>query len=225
MFTKGQAYQRSEIHDMYGGQKVGIISTPQKQSFVLIFADESVEGDGLNESGEYLLTGEGKTGDMKFARGNKAIRDHVKDSKKLYLFKLAENQGEVEFLGEAIYKDYITKKGLDKGGNERDCIVMKLQLADVEHITTEDVVENAAEENDTVEKIAEEQVAEENIQETVEEKVEESIQETVEAKVEENIQQTMEEKIEENKKDTIEEKSNIGLKGKLATFFSRFKKK
>ena len=75
--------RRREIHDPFGGQAQGGISTPVDVSCIFIFTGEGREqygySDGWNEDGVYLYTGEGQVGDMQFVRGDKAIRDHLSD--------------------------------------------------------------------------------------------------------------------------------------------------
>ena len=88
MFEVGRTYsRRDELHRLYGGQQQGGISTPTDQPFIMLFTGESGEQygyrDGWGESGVFVYTGEGQTGDMVFLRGNRAIREHVQDDKVL----------------------------------------------------------------------------------------------------------------------------------------------
>ena len=77
----GSEYKRSELHKYYGGQSQGGISTPTKYKYVFIIAYKNSGKDFGYEDGWdedrnfYLYTGEGQVGNMKFLRGNKAIRD------------------------------------------------------------------------------------------------------------------------------------------------------
>ena len=81
MFIQGQIYRRSHLHDQYGGQRQGGISTPADQPFIFLFSSEAGEqfgySDGWDEDGVFLYTGEGQRGDMEFVRGNLAIRQHI----------------------------------------------------------------------------------------------------------------------------------------------------
>ena len=69
------------LHDRFGGQRQGGISTPAQSPIVLLFssprgADYGYQ-DGWTAEGLYLYTGEGQRGDMTLARGNGAARQIV----------------------------------------------------------------------------------------------------------------------------------------------------
>lgn len=130
MFTPGKIYKRRSLHKKYGGQWQGGISTPAKYPFIFIFTGPSGHAygygfDGWNTKEFYNYTGEGQLGNMKFIKGNKAIRDHVKDNKKLFLFEQTSS-GNVKFVREMEYVDYKIKKGPDLKKNIRDVIVFEL---------------------------------------------------------------------------------------------------
>jgi 5-methylcytosine-specific restriction protein A len=67
-FIKGMQYKRKDIHDAFGGQRQGGISTPQKYPFIFLFTggtgnkygykDEQINDD------IFFYTGEGQEGDM-----------------------------------------------------------------------------------------------------------------------------------------------------------------
>ena len=80
MFITGLSYHRQSLHEKYGGQCQGGISTPSHQKFIFLFSSPRAEEfgyeDGWSDEGIYLYTGEGQRGDMTFSRGNIAIRDH-----------------------------------------------------------------------------------------------------------------------------------------------------
>jgi 5-methylcytosine-specific restriction protein A len=107
MFTKGQIInRRRDIHGIYGGQQQGGICTPANHRLILLFTSEKGEEfgyrDGWTDTGLYQYSGEGMKGDMDFVRGNRAIRDHVRDGKQIFLFRtlkggLAECYGEFEY--------------------------------------------------------------------------------------------------------------------------------
>ena len=85
MFIQGHSYRRSELHDRYGGQRQGGISTPSQRPIIMLFSGESGEQHGYADTwsaeGLFLYTGEGQEGDMVFVRGNAAIRDHIDNGK------------------------------------------------------------------------------------------------------------------------------------------------
>src|SRR4051812_21567862 len=91
-FEPGGIYNRiRHIHDVYGGQRQGGISTPRLAPLIFLFTGETGDQygyrDGPRADGIFAYTGEGQIGDMEFVRGNLAIRDHVKDGRDLLLFE------------------------------------------------------------------------------------------------------------------------------------------
>ena len=102
MFIQGHVYRRRDLHDQYGGQRQGGISTPSQHQLILLFTGESGEqhgyADGWSADGLFLYTGEGQQGDMAFIRGNAAIRDHIDNGKDLHLFAQVK-KGYVRYLG------------------------------------------------------------------------------------------------------------------------------
>src|SRR5437879_5415543 len=90
-FDIGRSYRRRDIHNKFGGQRQGGISTPA--SHPLIFAFTGAAGvqhgyaDEWTDDGALRYFGEGQTGDMEMIRGNKAIRDHASDGKDVLLFE------------------------------------------------------------------------------------------------------------------------------------------
>lgn len=130
MFVPGQEYVRREIHDQYGGQQQGGISTPAKHDFIMLFTGEQGEQYGYLDSwtteGRFLYTGEGQVGDMSFVRGNRAVRDHQGDGKALHLFEYSQ-QRIVRYVGEMLCTGYRIREGPDAEGNLRNAIVFELQ--------------------------------------------------------------------------------------------------
>jgi len=90
-FNSGQLYRRRELHEQFGGQRQGGISTPAKAPIILLITGESGKQHGYSDEwtddGLFLYTGEGQRGDMKFAAGNRAIRDHASKGKSLQVFE------------------------------------------------------------------------------------------------------------------------------------------
>lgn len=130
-FTIGEIYRRRSLHDLFGGQQQGGISTPSKHNFIMLFTSETGEQYGYNDGwkdGKYLYTGEGQRGDMQFVRGNAAIRDHHERDKKLHLFRYVK-MGHVEYLGEMVYVAHHLRKGPDVDGKMRQVIVFELMPA------------------------------------------------------------------------------------------------
>lgn len=90
----GDTVRRRSIHDAYGGQQQGGISTPRALPDVLIFTDPESGArygydrfEGLREDGSYAYTGEGQYGHQEFVRGNRALRDAAAAGKTIRLFR------------------------------------------------------------------------------------------------------------------------------------------
>ena len=139
MFEIGKIYnRRSDIHSKYGGQERGGISTPAKFPYIFIFTGNNGEQygytDGYNKEGVFNYTGEGQEGDMKMTKGNLAIRDHQKNRKSIYLFEKVETG--YNFVGLCNYIDDRIEKLNDRNGELRDAIVFRLDVKNIEEITS-----------------------------------------------------------------------------------------
>ena len=108
MFNEGQIYRRKDIHDMYGGNRQSGISPSAKAPYIFIFTGSSGEQHGykdewLNED-VFSYTGEGQSGDMRFTKGNLALRDHLSSNKRVFLFEYIA-KGTVKFISELSFLD------------------------------------------------------------------------------------------------------------------------
>jgi 5-methylcytosine-specific restriction protein A len=131
VFEKDRIYRRRDIHALYGEQQQGGISTPKKLPVIFIFTGDSGKlygyKDDWNEDGLFHYTGEGQEGNMEYRRGNQAVRDHVKNRERLFLFR-AKGDGDVKCLGQMEYVEDYPKPGVpDLNGNLRNVIVFKLR--------------------------------------------------------------------------------------------------
>lgn len=131
MFTIGQRYLRSQIHDQYGGGRQSGISPCAGYPFIFIFSGRSGERYGYRdgwaeEEGVFLYTGEGQRGDMTFTRGNAAIRDHVQRGKDLLIFETHEKGQPVTYLGTFACQSWSMFRGPDVDGAERELIQFHL---------------------------------------------------------------------------------------------------
>lgn len=103
MFGLGQIYKRSVIHDQYGGNRQSGICPSAKLPYIFIFSGSTGSQYGYKDQWEnkdvFSYTGEGQTGDMTFTKGNLALRDHLTNHKRVFLFKYVD-KGYVEFIGE-----------------------------------------------------------------------------------------------------------------------------
>ena len=126
MFNPGIEIKRSTIHDEYGGSRQSGISPCAEHPYIFIFSGESGEQYGyhdewLNDS-VFHYTGEGKLGDMSFVRGNLALRDHLANGKRVFLFKSAKTRSHVEFQAEVQLFDVDYFQGVDESGELRVAI-------------------------------------------------------------------------------------------------------
>lgn len=73
-FIIGSSYKRSEIHDAWGGQRQGGISTPKDHPVIFLFStargSEFGYEDGRHKDGFFHYSGEGQEGDIQETRGN-----------------------------------------------------------------------------------------------------------------------------------------------------------
>lgn len=124
-FILNQVYKRSKIHDQYGGNRQSGVCPSSSFPFIFIFYGKTGKQhgyeDGWDNKNIFTYTGHGQKGDMKFERGNLAIRDHLKNGKKLLLFE-GQAGGMVKFVGEVEYFDVDYFETPDTQGNIRTAI-------------------------------------------------------------------------------------------------------
>lgn len=112
-----------------GGNSKGGICTPGQHPVIFAFTGASGKqhgyADGWGDDDAFRYFGEGQAGDMVFERGNRAIRDHLKNGKDLLLFQTL-GRGQVRFLGQFDCAGYEQVKAPDSGGTLRQAIVFDL---------------------------------------------------------------------------------------------------
>jgi hypothetical protein len=125
----GATYRRTLLHDSFGGQRRGGISTPSSESVVLIFTGNTGLQHGYDDrwvdSDLFEYSGEGQIGDMQFIRGNAAVRDHDSNGKSLFLFAYVR-KAYVRYVGEMTYSGHHWVRKADRNGDIRDAIVFEL---------------------------------------------------------------------------------------------------
>lgn len=131
LFVPGKTYRRADLHERFGGQRQGGISTPAKHPIILLFTGESGHkygySDGFQGDGTFLYTGEGQVGDMQMTKGNKAIRDHALNGKTLHLFELI-GDGRCQYMGMAQYAGHEDGSTDDINKKPRRAIIFELAL-------------------------------------------------------------------------------------------------
>ena len=133
-FEAGRYYSRKrDVHGVYEGQRQGGMSTPARYPFIFLFTGAGGEAHGYRDEfrsdGTYWYTGEGQVGDMEFVRANRALRDHERDGKRVFLFE-AVGDGRVRFMHEVRYLDHHRQQRPDTAGDLRQAIVFELEVID-----------------------------------------------------------------------------------------------
>ena len=138
-YVVGQEYnRRQDIHGPYGGGQQSGMSPSGNYPLMFLFTGPGGEQHGYHDrfaaDGRFFYTGEGQSGDMEFTRGNKALRDHVKNDRQVLLFEQSR-KGFCRYLGECVYTGHHYESRPDSEGHPRQAIVFELAmdaLTDVE---------------------------------------------------------------------------------------------
>ena len=130
-FVVGQAYsRRADIHEKFGGGHQSGIAPSAEVPAVFVFTGETGQKygypDRLDDSGVFLYSGEGQVGDMRFDRGNKALRDHAAEGRSVHVFHALGKGKPVRYKGEFAVANYLITRGPDKNGDDRKIIVFHL---------------------------------------------------------------------------------------------------
>jgi 5-methylcytosine-specific restriction protein A len=128
-FLVGHKYKRIDLHNHLGGQRQGGISTPTQYPIILLFTGQQGQeygyGDDWTSEGLFEYVGEGQVGDMEFTRGNRAIRDHLKDHRTLHLFEYLRDR-RVRYVGKMTLAGWHYRTGSDRTRKQRRVIVFEL---------------------------------------------------------------------------------------------------
>ena len=132
---KGNEYKRKELHDFFGGQRQGGISTPKNHPYIFIISSKRGKDHGyvdgwIDENKYFLYTGEGQIGDMEFKGGNRAIRDHYENEKRILLFQETKKTF-IELKEELELIDYSFIQTLDSENTNRKAIQFKFAAENI----------------------------------------------------------------------------------------------
>lgn len=134
-FVPHQVYYRRDIHSEYGGSYQSGISPSAQFPYIFIFSGHSGKQYGYEDRWEnpdvFSYSGEGKIGDMKFTKGNKALRDHLINGKRVFLFEYVR-KGFVKFHSEVEVFDSDYFMGFDEEQHERIAIRFFMKEVGVE---------------------------------------------------------------------------------------------
>jgi hypothetical protein len=121
-FIPDHIYKRGDIHTTYGGNRQSGICPSTKYPFIFIFSGKSGQQhgyrDGWDNPNVFSYTGAGQVGDMQFIAGNLALRDHLQNGKRVFLFE-SEGNGFVKFISELECFDVDEFPTHDTNGNIR----------------------------------------------------------------------------------------------------------
>jgi 5-methylcytosine-specific restriction enzyme A len=121
-FIPNQIYRRSDIHDQYGGNRQSGISPSANLPYIFIFSGKSGAQygykDGWDNPKVFSYTGEGQIGDMQFVKGNLALKEHIKNGKRVFLFEY-QRTAYVKFISELEFYDADYFETMDINNNNR----------------------------------------------------------------------------------------------------------
>jgi 5-methylcytosine-specific restriction enzyme A len=125
-FIPDQLYnRRADIHAKYGGNWQSGICPSASFPYIFIFSGKTGHQhgymDGWDNPDIYSYTGEGQAGDMQFTKGNLALRDHMQNGKRVFLFE-GGGRGFVRFVCEVEIFDADYFETHDTPGNQRIAI-------------------------------------------------------------------------------------------------------
>jgi 5-methylcytosine-specific restriction enzyme A len=132
VFEVGKLYHRqSDLHTRFGGNRQSGIAPCARYPYVFLFTAPTGElygyRDGWRSDTEFSYTGEGQTGDMEMARGNRAIRNHEADGRELHLFQKSDKSGYYRYLGQFRYVSHQVQPAHDVDNLQRSAIVFRLE--------------------------------------------------------------------------------------------------
>ena len=133
--VQNQQYKRSELHDHFGGSRQSGISPSAKTNIIFIFSAGTGEQygyyDGWRDDGRFYYTGEGQLGDQQFERGNKALLEHMENSKRVLLMQESARTY-VQYVADLVCVDYSYVQTHDKNSDNRRAIVFVFEKVDAE---------------------------------------------------------------------------------------------
>jgi 5-methylcytosine-specific restriction protein A len=133
LFVPEQLYhRRRDIHARFGGQEQGGMITPADHKLIFLVTGSSGRQHGYedrwSEDGStFFYFGEGQAGDMKFTKGNLALRDHVSHGEDVHLFEeVPTKKGYLRYRGQMVCTGLDLVDAPDTQHNMRKAILFEL---------------------------------------------------------------------------------------------------
>lgn len=122
-FEKEKIYNRSQLHDEFGGNRQRGISNCVNYPFILIFSNPDTEQQDVYvdewKKKYFYYSGEGRVGDMTMTGGNSSILNHENDNKQIHLFEKTESSGYWKYIDQLRLVDINYYRNDDENEKER----------------------------------------------------------------------------------------------------------
>jgi 5-methylcytosine-specific restriction protein A len=133
LFVPEQLYsRRRQIHARFGGQEQGGMITPAQHRLIFLVTGSSGRQHGYEDHWSddgltFFYFGEGQTGEMKFTKGNLALRDHVLQGEDVHLFEeVPGKRGYLRYKGQMVCTGFSLVYAPDTDQNIRKAILFEL---------------------------------------------------------------------------------------------------
>src|SRR5271166_5468335 len=133
LFVPGQLYhRRRDLHSHYGGQEQGGMMTPAQHNLIFLVTGNSGRQHGYEDHWSddgtvFFYYGEGQTGDMRFIKANRALRDHSINGEDVHLFEeVPSKSGYLRYKGQMICTGYEWVDAPDTKRNLRKAVLFEL---------------------------------------------------------------------------------------------------
>lgn len=133
LFVPEQLYhRRRDIHARFGGQEQGGMITPANHKLIFLVTGSSGRQHGYedhwsDDGSTFFYFGEGQTGDMKFTKGNLALRDHASNGEDVHLFEeVPSRTGYLRYRGQMVCTGFDLVDAPDTQESMRKAILFEL---------------------------------------------------------------------------------------------------
>ncbi len=133
LFVPEQLYhRRRDIHVRFGGQEQGGMITPAQHNLIFLVTGTSGRQHGYEDRWSddglvFSYFGEGQSGDMKFTKGNLALREHVSRGEDVHLFEeVPAKSGYLRYKGQMVCTGFSIVDAPDTQGDTRKAILFDL---------------------------------------------------------------------------------------------------